>query len=124
MNHKLVGLGIYPRTLNGLIGIPLSPFIHNGIGHILSNSLPLLILSVFVLIVERNRFWLITTSIIIISGLLVWMFSRNLYHVGSSGLIFGYFSVIIMKGYISRTFIPIVISFFTLFVSITAPSDF
>jgi len=115
-NHNLVMFGIYPRTLDGLLGIPLSPFIHNGIGHVLSNSLPLLILSVLVFIIEGNRFWLTTISIVLFSGLLVWIFSRSSYHVGASGLIFGYFGIIIMNGYIDRNFKAIIISFLTLFL--------
>ena len=38
-------LGIKPRTVEGLIGIPLSPFLHANWGHLISNTVPLLILT-------------------------------------------------------------------------------
>ena len=48
LGHRLNGLGILPRTSSGLPGIILSPFLHHGILHLLSNTLPLLILGWFV----------------------------------------------------------------------------
>jgi membrane associated rhomboid family serine protease len=114
MNHKLVKFGIYPRTINGLIGIPLSPLIHGSIWHAVSNTVPLFVLSGFMFIVQKDRFWLITTLIVIFSGILIWGFSRNSYHIGSSGLIFGYFGAIIMHAGILRDLKSILISFLTL----------
>ncbi|MBK6521385.1 MAG: hypothetical protein IPG08_03140 [Sphingobacteriaceae bacterium] len=43
MDHQAV-YGVLPRTLEGVKGIFLSIFIHGGLDHIASNSLPLLIL--------------------------------------------------------------------------------
>ena len=36
--------GIYPRDFLGLQGVLFSPFIHENIGHLYNNSIPLLIL--------------------------------------------------------------------------------
>ena len=36
--------GILPRTISGLRGIVLSPFLHGDIGHLFNNSIPLFIL--------------------------------------------------------------------------------
>lgn len=33
LGHRLTVWGILPRTLGGLIGIPLAPFIHAGFWH-------------------------------------------------------------------------------------------
>ena len=55
MGHSLNEYGILPRTTGGLIGIPMSPFLHAGIGHVLSNTIPLLALgSLTVLQVEER----------------------------------------------------------------------
>ena len=35
--------GIHPRSFLGLFGIPLSPFLHGGFGHLFSNIFPLFI---------------------------------------------------------------------------------
>ena len=104
MNHNLVIFGIYPRKLDGLIGILISPIIHGSITHAISNTLPLFFLSGFMVLIQKNRFMLVNFLIIICSGVLIWLFARNSYHVGSSGLIFGYFGAIIMHAYIKRNF--------------------
>ena len=36
--------GIYPRTVSGLQGVVMSPFIHSDLDHLYNNSIPLLIL--------------------------------------------------------------------------------
>ena len=46
--HSLDEWGILPRTSRGLIGIPLSPFLHGGFGHVFSNTLPFVFLAMFV----------------------------------------------------------------------------
>ena len=38
------GAGVVPRTWDGLWNIPISPFIHEDFDHLLSNTIPLLIL--------------------------------------------------------------------------------
>ncbi|MDG1057255.1 MAG: rhomboid family intramembrane serine protease, partial [Flavobacteriaceae bacterium] len=38
-------LGIYPRKLEGLIGVIFSPFVHGSLDHVYHNSIPLLVLS-------------------------------------------------------------------------------
>tara|TARA_E500000331_G_scaffold66231_1_gene60943 strand:+ start:1239 stop:1829 length:591 start_codon:yes stop_codon:yes gene_type:complete len=109
MNHNLVKFGILPRKFNGLIGIIISPMIHGSITHTISNTLPLFFLSGFMLLIQKNRFVLVNFLIILCSGVLIWLFARNSYHVGSSGLIFGYFGAIIMHAYIKRNFYSIFI---------------
>ena len=36
--------GIRPRTIRGLAGIPLAPFLHSGFGHLFANTIPFLVL--------------------------------------------------------------------------------
>ena len=43
MGHQLNAWGIFPRSVHGLAGIPLAPFLHGGIGHVISNSIPFLV---------------------------------------------------------------------------------
>ena len=37
--------GIVSRDLSGLLGIPLAPFLHDGLGHLVANTVPFLVLS-------------------------------------------------------------------------------
>ena len=111
--HWLVALGIQPRSLSGLIGIPLAPLIHGGLWHTISNTVPLVILGGLTLAGGRARFWKLTAEIAILSGVLVWLFARDAHHVGASGLVFGYFGAILARAFIERSPIAIVIAFVT-----------
>ena len=70
----LTALGIEPRTVNGLFGIFLAPFIHSSWGHLFSNLPPLLILSVLLMIPSVKHYIKASLFIIIVGGLLVWLF--------------------------------------------------
>jgi len=94
--------GIFPLKLQGLRGIIFSPFIHDGIDHILSNTLPLFILgtALFYFYTEvafRVSFW-----IYILTGMMVWFFGRPAYHVGASGIIYGLAAFLFFSGIIRR----------------------
>jgi len=81
--------GILPRKLEGLTGIFASPFLHGGLAHIISNSIPLLLLSVLVRLSIGSRQLLVVMLIGIIgSGLGTWLFSSGGVVIGASGLVF------------------------------------
>ncbi len=113
LGHRLVSWGILPRSFSGLIGIPLAPMLHNGFWHAVSNTVPLFILGSLTLAGGKRRFWETTVNVTLLSGLLVWIFAREAYHVGASGLVFGYFGVIMARAYIERSIIAIAIAFVT-----------
>ena len=91
MGHSLNEYGMLPRTTGGLIGIPMSPFLHAGIGHVLSNTIPLLALGSLTVLQTRNAFGVTTLFIVCVGGAGVWLIGRPDFHVGASGLVFGYF---------------------------------
>ncbi len=111
LGHGFTSWGILPRSLTGLVGIPLAPFIHGNFWHALSNTIPLLVLGGLTLTIGERRFWLTTLAIIVLSGLLVWVFARDAYHIGASGLIFGYFGVLVSRALIERNIISIAVAF-------------
>ena len=111
--HGLTNWGILPRTVGGLIGVPLAPFIHAGLWHAISNTVPIFILGGFMLSTGEDRFWRITVIIILISGALVWLFARSSYHVGASGLVLGYFGALLARAIFERSVISIAIAIVT-----------
>jgi membrane associated rhomboid family serine protease len=113
LGHRLTSFGILPRSLTGLIGIPLAPMIHGGFWHAVSNTVPLLILGALTLAGGKRMFWETTVNVTLLSGALVWIFAREAYHVGASGLVFGYFGVILARAYIERSIIAIAIAIVT-----------
>ncbi|AWC95189.1 TPA: rhomboid family intramembrane serine protease [Morganella morganii subsp. morganii] len=105
----LTALGIEPRTVNGLFGIFLAPFIHSSWGHLFSNLPPLLILSVLLMIPSVKHYIKASLFIIIVGGLLVWLFGRTAVHVGASGWIFGLWALLIYQGIFRRKPLDIII---------------
>ena len=114
VGHRLVSWGILPRTLTGLIGIPLAPMLHSGFWHAVANTVPLLILGSLTCAGGKRLFWETTVNVTLLSGALVWIFAREAYHVGASGLVFGYFGVILARAYIDRSITAIAIAIVTL----------
>lgn len=114
LGHGFASWGILPRHLSGLIGIPLAPFIHGSLLHATSNTIPLLVLGGLVLIAGQKRFWEATILIVLLSGALVWVLARDAYHIGASGLVFGYFGILLGRAAIQRSIISFVIAAITI----------
>ncbi len=99
LGYRLNVLGILPRTQSGLIGIIFSPLLHANFEHLLLNMLPLFILMCLVLVGGVTLFIKVTASIVLMSGVLVWLFGRKAIHIGASGLVMGYWSYVIFRAY-------------------------
>jgi len=95
--------GLRPRSFFGLIGIPLVVFLHGDFNHLLNNSVPLLILGMLLRSYGINHFVQVTVGLILLSGLLTWIFSPSDLIVGASGLVFAYFSYLISKAIKDKT---------------------
>ena len=102
ININFISFGLYPRKVYGLIGIITAPLIHAGFGHLFSNTLPLLFLSVGILYFYPNSAIKVFTSVYFISGIFVWLFARSAYHIGASGLVYGFVSFLFFSGVIRR----------------------
>ncbi len=90
-------LGLVPRTLQGMPGIGLMPFLHGSFEHLIANTIPLAIL-LGLTVASRHRAWPIIVAIVIGSGALLWLFGRSAYHIGASGLVFGLIAYLITVG--------------------------
>ena len=113
MGHGLASWGILPRSISGLIGIPLAPFIHGSLVHAVSNTVPLIVLGGLTLTTGRGRFWEATILIVLLSGALVWVFARGAYHIGASGLVFGYFGILLARAVFERSIVSFAIAMIT-----------
>ncbi len=101
--------GIKPRSLSGLIGIVTMPFQHQDLGHIMSNTAPLIVLLFFVAGI-RAPAATVVASVMLIGGVLLWLFGRNANHIGASLLVFGLCTYLIANGYFQRKFHLIIVS--------------
>ena len=97
--------GIIPRELGGIWGIFLSPFLHANLSHLLSNFLPLMILLTLLVATQPHSWW-IALQIVLLGGLLLWVFGRPAVHVGASGLIYGLIAYLMAAGFRQGRFGP------------------
>lgn len=109
--------GIRPRTINGLFGILLSPFLHLNWTHLISNTIPLFIL-VFVTLQFYNKLFLrVSIFSVIIGGFAVWLFGRSgTNHIGASGVIFAYIGFLLFSGIFRKSFKAILIAIIIIFL--------
>lgn len=109
-------LGIYPQTLHGLVGIITGPLVHGSWTHLLSNSFALLLL-LTTLLYGYPRAAIPAISIIyIVSGIGVWLFARQSYHFGASGLTHGLMFFIFTAGILRRDRLSIALSLVVFFI--------
>ncbi|MDZ4725381.1 MAG: rhomboid family intramembrane serine protease [Leptospira sp.] len=109
-------LGVYPRSVTGLIGIPLAVFLHGGFSHVAANTIPLLILT-STLLMFYSRIALISMFyMIIFSNTIVWVMGRSAYHVGASGLVYALATFIIAAGFYHRKPFSIFLALFIGFI--------
>ena len=94
--------------LSRLPDIFTAPFLHFSWQHIEGNSLPLFVLGVLAAYRSIARFLLVSLIVLVTSGLAVWLFqSSNELTVGASGLIFGYFGYVLVRGFLDRNLVDI-----------------
>jgi membrane associated rhomboid family serine protease len=115
---SLDGLGIRPRTLSGLGGIFLAPLLHGNFQHLLTNSIPLLVLGWLILSTRQLKsFVFISLIIVVVSGFGTWLIGpRNSVHLGASGLVFGYLGFLLLLGYFERSFRAIALAVVVFFL--------
>ncbi|OGU82780.1 MAG: rhombosortase [Ignavibacteria bacterium RBG_16_35_7] len=99
---SLVSLGIFPRNVSGLIGIITAPLIHSDFNHLISNSIPLLLLGLGISYSYPTSSRKLFLAVYVLHGLLVWIIARQAYHIGASGLVYGFVSFLFFSGIIRR----------------------
>ena len=114
LGHRLNVLGIHPRTVIGLPGILLAPFLHGGIGHVLVNTIPFVILGWLVILHGTGTFLEVSLIVILVAGAGTWLFGRPGVHVGASSLIFGYFGFLVGRAWYQRSVGSILVALVTL----------
>ena len=109
-NTRFGLIGVYPRHPSGIIGIFASPFLHGDWKHLISNSVPMLVLltiifSFFKRVAVKSIFW-----IYLLTGLAVWLFGREVIHIGASGVVYGLVAFVFWNGIFRRNLKSIILS--------------
>lgn len=110
-------LGLRPRTLGGLYGIFTAPLLHASFGHLITNSVGLLIFGTLTLLYGRREFLWVTVAGVLVGGVGTWLFgSARGIHIGFSGVVFAYFGYVVARGWYERSIRSIAISVAVLLV--------
>jgi len=101
-DYDFTEYGVLPRNFNGLIGILFSPLIHSDVNHLLSNSLPVIILCLLIFNFYSQIAKKIFIYLYFISGLWLWCIGRESFHIGASGLIYAMASFLFFSGILRK----------------------
>jgi membrane associated rhomboid family serine protease len=110
-SRQLIALGIVPRSALGLRGIVFAPLLHDSLSHLLANTVPLVTLGWLTLLRGLRAFWLTTALAMLTAGLGTWLMGApTSVHIGASGVIFGYFGLLLLWGWFERSLEAIALS--------------
>lgn len=113
---NLTHFGLAPRTLTGTLGVLTMPFLHLGWGHVIGNTIPLIVL-LCLLAGSQASSGRIVVQIILLGGILLWIFGRgNSNHVGASGLIYGLIAFLIIAGFREGRLIALAVALLVAFL--------
>lgn len=116
LDVSFVKYGVFPQKWNGLLGIITSPLIHADFKHLADNSVPVFVLSLAIFYFYREIAYRIFFLIYLVSGFLVWIVGREAYHIGASGLIYGFAAFIFTSGAIRKNINLLAISLLVIFL--------
>jgi len=111
LGGALDGLGVRPRSLGGLLGVALAPFLHGGLAHLVANTVPFAVLGFLASGRKVLDFWVVSVASAVFAGLGVWLLgAAGTVHIGASGVVFGYLGFLMGRGLFERRAGAIVLS--------------
>ncbi|RLK54049.1 rhomboid family protein [Actinokineospora cianjurensis] len=103
--------GIIARDSSGLDGILWAPLLHSGWGHLVSNTLPLVVLAFLAMANGLAQWVAVTATIWLVSGAGVWLTANpGTVTVGASGLCFGWLLFLLVRGLFTRSVLHIALA--------------
>ncbi len=109
-------LGVLPRDAAGLPGILLAPLVHGSWGHLAANAPALWILGALCIYGFPLATRIALPLIWLLGGLGVWLFARESYHIGASGLTHGLMFFAAVIGIRRRDALSIALALIVLFL--------
>jgi membrane associated rhomboid family serine protease len=103
--------GIRPRDFGSLVDIVTAPFLHGNLEHLAGNAVALFSLGFIAAVPSMKKFLLMNAVVIAVGGLGVWLFApAGTVSIGASGVVFGYFGYLLLRGFVDRRAVDVVVS--------------
>jgi membrane associated rhomboid family serine protease len=101
-HHSFYYLGLFPKRFTGFWKIATFPLIHSDFDHLLSNSLPVLILAPAISYFYRTAAVKVILMSYLLPGAILWFYGRPAYHMGASAMIYSFITFLFFSGIIRR----------------------
>jgi membrane associated rhomboid family serine protease len=99
----LSGFGVRPGMVEGLLGLLTAPLLHGSLGHLIANTLPLVVLMVLGISTVPRAFARTLPLVWLGSGLFIWFTGApGSVHLGASGLTHGFMFFLLVAGLLRR----------------------
>jgi membrane associated rhomboid family serine protease len=109
-SYRLDKDGIVPRSFAHLDGVLFAPFLHASWSHLISNTVPFVILGLAIALAGAVRLLEVSAIVALVSGLGTWLIApANSVTVGASGIVFGYATYLISRGVFTRRVLEILL---------------
>jgi membrane associated rhomboid family serine protease len=95
--------GLIPRHVSGLDGVIAMPLLHGNFAHLMANTPPLIVMGVLLVATTTRALLAVNAVVIGLGGGLVWLFGSSAIHIGASGLVFGWFGFLVVRGLVDRS---------------------
>jgi len=112
----LTRMGILPRDMLGILGIVTAPLIHANYSHLISNTIPLILLGWSISFFYNKVSLRVFIVVYLLTGFFVWLLAREVYHIGASGLVYGFVSFLFFSGIFRKDNKSISIAFLVTFL--------
>ncbi|MFJ6139290.1 rhomboid family intramembrane serine protease [Kitasatospora sp. NPDC092286] len=102
--------GVMPQQIDRLPNVVTAPFLHWNWAHLEANSGPLFVFGFLAAYRGVKKFLGLTLLVALTSELTAWIFDKpNSIGVGASGVVFGYFGYVVLRGLFDRNLIDTLI---------------
>jgi membrane associated rhomboid family serine protease len=115
-DHSLYYLGLFPKRFSGAWNILTFPLIHSDFEHLISNSIPVIILGTAISYFYKTAAVKVLAMSYVLPGVILWFYGRPAYHMGASAMVYSFVTFLFFSGLIRRDKRAIVLSLIVTFL--------
>lgn len=109
-HHHLDQYGIKAREGDGLVGLVTGPFLHVSWDHLIANTIPFVFMGLAIALGGAVRVLAVTAIVAVLGGLGTWLIApEHSVTVGASGVVFGYATYLLSRGFFNRKLLELAI---------------